>query len=82
MSNSEPSAIVLQVIPGMRGLYKFRFGRRKRLAQIACSLARVAEQNAGGIRKIVPSSSPLATPIVANTGTSRWALIAAVADDF
>ena len=25
MSNSEPSAIVLQGIPCMRGLYKFRF---------------------------------------------------------
>jgi hypothetical protein len=30
MSNSEPSAIVLQGIPYMFGLYTFRFGWRKR----------------------------------------------------
>jgi len=33
MSNSEPSAIVLQGIPCMCGLYKFRFEWRKRFAQ-------------------------------------------------
>ena len=31
MSNSEPSAIVLQAIRGMRGLYKFRFEWKKRM---------------------------------------------------
>jgi hypothetical protein len=33
MSNSEPSAIVLQGIPCMCGLYQFRFEWRKRFAQ-------------------------------------------------
>jgi hypothetical protein len=33
MSNSEPSAIVLQDIPRMCGLYKFRFEWRERFAQ-------------------------------------------------
>src|ERR1700724_2128898 len=33
MSNSDPSAIVLQAIPCMGGLYKFRFEWRKRFAQ-------------------------------------------------
>ena len=38
MSNSEPSAIVLQGIPCMRGLYKFRFEWRKRFAQLLDAL--------------------------------------------
>src|SRR6266478_4745688 len=37
MSNSEPSAIVLQGIPCIGGLYKFRFEWRKRFA-LRCSI--------------------------------------------
>src|SRR5712692_6441030 len=35
MSNSEPSAIVLQGIPCIGGLYKFRFEWRKRFGGLA-----------------------------------------------